>query len=116
MRNTDVPWINGATHFEGISFVFYNLDGVGYHYGAPFNGTPASYADLSELMTSMRASFVVDNDPNMSAQNTNYWPAYELDNPLDHIFSANTTSDTEADTWREAGIQYIIDIASAYPR
>lgn len=116
MRNTDVAWIYGAAHFEEVSFVFHNLDGVGYHYGAPFNGTPASYADLSRMMSSMWASFIVDNDPNTSGQNTNYWPSYELDNPLDFLFNANVTSDTEPDTWREEAIQYIIDIASAYRR
>lgn len=116
MRNTDVAWIYGAAHFEEVSFVFHNLEGVGYHYGAPFNGTPASYADLSTTMASMWASFIVDNDPNTSGANQNHWPVYDLDTPLDFLFNANVTSDTEPDTWREDGIQYFIDIAPAFPR
>lgn len=116
VHNTDVAWIYGAAHFEEVSFVFHNLDGVGYHYGAPFNGTPASYADLSTMMASMWASFIVDNDPNTSGMNTNYWPAYDLNYPLDFLFNANVTSDTESDRWREEGIQYIIDIAPGFPR
>lgn len=116
VRNTDVAWVDGAAHFEEVSFVFHNLDGVGYHYGAPFNGTPPSYAALSGTMASMWASFFVDADPNSAGANVNYWPSYDLEDPVDFLFNANVTSDTEPDTWRAEGIQYMIDIEAAVPR
>lgn len=116
VHNTDVAWINGAAHFEEVSFVFHNLNGVGYHYGAPFNGTPPSYAALSTMMTSMWASFIVDGDPNSSGANANYWPAYGVGTEVDFLFDANVTSAVEKDMWREEGIQYLIDIAPVFPR
>ncbi|KAH8649317.1 Alpha/Beta hydrolase protein [Xylariales sp. PMI_506] len=116
VHNTDVAWINGAAHFEEVSFVFNNLNGVGYHYGAPFNGTPSSYDTLSYMMTSMWASFIADLDPNTSGVNQNYWPEYDLSNPQDFLFNANTTSTAEADNWRAAGISYLSSIADVFPR
>ncbi|KAJ9151369.1 Carboxylic ester hydrolase [Pleurostoma richardsiae] len=116
VHNTDVAWITGAAHFEEVSFVFYNLNGVGYHYGAPFNGTPPSYAALSRTMTSMWASFIADLDPNTAGANQQYWPPYDLSNPVDFLFDANVTSHGEPDTWRAEGIAYLNSIALTFPR
>jgi len=106
-----------VSHFEEVSFVFYNTQNIGYHYGTPFNGVPASYYALSQLMTSMWASFIHDLDPNSGVNNTAiHWDAYDNANPRDFVFDANVTSYMEADTWRKDGIDYINSIALAYGR
>ncbi|CEJ57416.1 Putative Carboxylesterase family protein [Penicillium brasilianum] len=114
VRSADVPLIVGATHFEEVSFVFHNIAGLGYHYGKPFAGVPQSYIDLSTMITSMWASFIHDLDPNSGVVNESvHWEAYGKDKPVDLLFSANTTSYMEADTWRKEGIDYINSIAKA---
>jgi triacylglycerol lipase len=114
VHSADVPLIVGATHFEEVSFVFHNIAGLGYHSGKPFAGVPQSYIDLSTMMTSMWASFIHDLDPNSGVVNKSiHWEAYGKDKPVDLLFSANTTSYMEADTWRKEGIDYINSIAKA---
>ncbi|KAJ5884788.1 hypothetical protein N7495_009298 [Penicillium taxi] len=114
VHSADTPIINGATHFEDVAFVFHNIDGLGYHYGKPFDGVPQSYIDLSEMMTSMWASFIHDLDPNSAANHSVIWEAYEKEKPRDLLFDANTTSRMEADTWRKEGIDYINSAALAF--
>lgn len=117
VHSADTSYLNGATHFEEVSFVFNNIDGNGYHYGKPFAGTPPSYAQLSKLMTSMWASFIHDLDPNSGVSNfTNKWVSYATENPVDFVFDANVTSHMEPDTWRKEGIDYINSVANAYWR
>ncbi|KAJ5886953.1 uncharacterized protein N7473_009627 [Penicillium subrubescens] len=114
VHSADVPLIVGATHFEEVAFVFHNIAGLGYHYGKPFAGVPQSYIDLSIMMTSMWASFIHDLNPNSGVMNKSiHWQAYGKDKPVDLLFSANTTSYMEADTWRKEGIDYINAIAKA---
>ncbi|KAJ5621507.1 hypothetical protein N7528_006290 [Penicillium herquei] len=113
----DVPILDGATHFEEVSFVFNNIYGVGYHYGKPFAGVPQSYYDLSSMMTSMWASFIHDLDPNPGTVNKSvHWEAYGKDNPVDLFLNANTTSHMEADTWRKEAIDYLNSVAKAFWR
>ncbi|PWY92122.1 carboxyesterase [Aspergillus heteromorphus CBS 117.55] len=117
MRGADVPILSGATHFEEVSFVFNNIAGLGYHYGKPFAGMPESYVQLSNLMTSMWASFIHDLDPNSGIKNSSVrWQPYGKDEPVDLVFDANVTSYMEPDTWRKEGIDYINSVASAYWR
>ncbi|GLI77262.1 hypothetical protein PoHVEF18_005550 [Penicillium ochrochloron] len=114
VHSADVPLIVGATHFEEVAFVFHNIAGLGYHYGKPFAGVPQSYIDLSTMMTSMWASFIHDLNPNSGVVNKSiHWQAYGKNQPVDLLFSANTTSYMEADTWRKEGIDYINAIAKA---
>lgn len=118
VRSADVTPLSGATHFEEVAFVFNNIAGLGYHYGLPFAGVPESYVQLSQLMTSMWASFIHDLDPNSGIKNesTVRWQAYGQGRPVDLVFNANTTSYMEPDTWRKEGIDYINSVASAYWR
>ncbi|KAJ5115766.1 hypothetical protein N7456_000114 [Penicillium angulare] len=117
VHSADTPVINGATHFEEVSFVFNNIDGLGYHYGKPFAGVPQSYYDLSSMMTSMWASFIYDLDPNSGVVNKSvHWNAYGKEKPVDLFLNANTTSHMEADTWRKEGIDYINSVAKAFWR
>lgn len=116
MRNTDVPYLSGATHFEEVSFVFHNIAGLGYHYGRPFVNVPHSYIELSTLMTSMWASFIHDLNPNPGDYPNIIWDSYAEGKPVDLVFDANVTSHMEPDTWRSDGIGYINSISSAYWR
>lgn len=120
VRNTDVAYLDGVTHFEEVSFVFKNFDGQGYHYGKPFVDVPDSYFELSTLMASMWASFIHDLDPNSGIGSTPTqdvsWSSYRRDNPVDIVFDTNVTSHMEADAWRGDAIGYINSIARAYWR
>ncbi|KAJ6086407.1 hypothetical protein N7467_005321 [Penicillium canescens] len=117
VHSADVPLLQGATHFEEVSFVFHNIAGVGYHYGKPFAGVPQSYVDLSSTITSMWASFIHDLDPNSGVVNKSvHWEAYGKDTPTNLLFNANTTSHMEADTWRKEGIDYINSVTRAFWR
>ena len=107
------PWDSGVQHFQEISFVFYNLQGVGYAPVAmnPFEGLPQSYADLAQLMDSDWVSFIHDLDPNSWRSSYNGsaapWPVYDLSNPQDYVFDANVSSYAEPDTFRSQGIDLI---------
>ena len=108
-------WETGVQHFQEISFVFLNLDGVGYAPVAknPFEGLPQSYADLARLMDSDWVSFVHDLDPNSWRQSYMWngteamWPVYDLSNPQGYVFDANVSSYAEPDTFRSQGIDLI---------
>ncbi|KAE8366167.1 Alpha/Beta hydrolase protein [Aspergillus caelatus] len=117
MRGADVPYLSGAAHFEEVAFVFNNIEGLGYHYGKPFEGMPESYSQLSTLMASMWASFIHDLDPNSGIKDSEVrWQAYGADQPVDMVFDANVTSYMEPDTWRKEGIDYINSMAETYWR
>lgn len=66
----DVPFLDGAAHFEEVSFVFKNLSRSGIplqetvHRGATVIHRPGSL-----MMTSMWASFIHDLDPNTGVMN-----------------------------------------------
>lgn len=91
--------------------MFNNLQGLGYAIN-PFAGQPQTYPDLSQLMSRMWASFMHDHDPNghqLSGYET--WPAYAIVSGggvgYNYFFGTNTTSHTEHDTYRIAGIAYL---------
>ncbi|KAH7078005.1 carboxylesterase family protein-like protein [Paraphoma chrysanthemicola] len=114
-----LPPALGATHFQEVSFVFLNLQGVGYIPAAvpPFTNKTESYRSLSRFMNSNWVSFVHDLDPNAWRQTNQWtgnealWPKYSVENPLDYVFDANVTSFVEADTYRKEGMQLINDNA-----
>ncbi|KAL4897360.1 Alpha/Beta hydrolase protein [Aspergillus ambiguus] len=120
MRAGDKPYIEGAQHFEEVSFVFNNIQGQGYHDGKPFAGMPGSYTQLSRLMTRMWASFIHDLDPNSGITNetTVEWEPYGLESPVDMLFDANVTGygHMEPDTWRKEAIDYLNSVASVFWR
>lgn len=114
-----ISQIAGATHFQEVAFVFYNLLGVGYYEpvsSPPFDGMPQGYADLAATMTEAWIRFFVDGNPNGAdgdqglAQGglaTGTWEPYSLDAPKNFVFDANVTSHVEPDTWRKEGIAWI---------
>jgi carboxylesterase type B len=110
-----LPAAIGVTHFQEVSFVFLNLQGVGYRPAAvpPFTNKTQSYRDLAKFMNSNWVSFVHDLNPNAWRQGGKWngaeelWPVYKTDDPKDFVFDANVTSHAEPDTYRKAGIDLI---------
>lgn len=115
-----IPPFIGATHFQEVSFVFLNLQGVGYAPAAvpPFTNKTESYRNLARFMNSNWVSFVHDLDPNSWRQtnawngNEALWPKYSLENPMDMVFDANVSSYAEPDTYRKEGMKLINDNAA----
>lgn len=113
-----IPWPIAVTHFQEVSFVFNNLQGLGYVTN-PFKGKPQSYADLSYLMSKSWASFVYDLDVNgWKGRNASVpaWPRYNNRNPMNFVFDANVTSHSESDTFRAEGIRLINENLKLYRR
>ncbi|KAJ5498814.1 Carboxylesterase type B [Penicillium expansum] len=111
VRPNGVPLSTGVAHFTEVSFMFYNILGLGYD-ESPFANTPSSYKELSNIMSRYWVNFIVDGNPNGDCvSNYPHWPAYSLSNPQQMTFDANTTelSFPTPDTYRAAPIQYIIN-------
>jgi len=108
----------GVPHFQEVSFVFNNLQGLGYAVN-PFANKSQSYIDLSNLMSKSWASFIYDLDPNgFSGRQTDVpaWPQYDVNNPMNIVWDANVTSYAEPDTFRKEGIALINANAALYHR
>jgi len=111
-------WPIEVTHFQEVSFVFNNVNGLGYAVN-PFANKSQSYTDLSDLMSKSWASFVYDLDPNAwtgRPANVSAWPRYDNANPMNIVWDANVTSHTEADTFRAEGIALINQNQALYHR
>ncbi|KAJ6081113.1 hypothetical protein N7499_005987 [Penicillium canescens] len=119
VRPNGMPLSAGASHFTEVSFMFYNILGLGYAQ-PPFANTPPSYKEVSNLMSMYWVNFIVDGDPNgANIGNHTHWPAYSLSNPQQMTFDANTTelSFPAPDTYRAAPIEYIsTHLASSFGR
>ncbi|KAJ5952444.1 Carboxylesterase type B [Penicillium vulpinum] len=63
VRPNGMPLSSGVAHFTKVSFMFYNILGLGYE-ELPFANTPRSYKELSNIMLMYWVNFVVDGDPN----------------------------------------------------
>lgn len=105
------------THFQEVAFVFDNIHGYGYNaeHGTvnPFQNKPQSYIDLAKLMSQSWASFIYDQNPNNYTGRhvgTADWPVYSVDEPRNIVWDANVTelAYAEPDTWRAAGIEFIL--------
>lgn len=88
--------------------MFNNIDGVGCHYGKPFNNTPNSYKELSSLKASMWVSYTEVFGFESK------WNSYSTDYPVNMSFDANITSNLEPDTWRAEAISFIKSMAPVY--
>lgn len=105
----------GVTHFQEVSFVFYNLLGTGYKPAAtpPFQGKGESYTSLAKFMDANWVGFVHDLDPNAWKESAGWkgaeedWPLYTVEDPKDFVFDANVTSHAEPDTYRQEGMELI---------
>lgn len=100
-----------VTHAMEMAFVFGITEGGGYTPN-PIAGMPESYDELSNLMSKMWISFVVDGNPNGHGMDAPRWPAYDATDEYgeNYVFDANVTSHVEPDTFRAEGIAYINSI------
>ncbi|KAK9777706.1 putative Carboxylic ester hydrolase [Seiridium cardinale] len=103
----------GVTHFAEVAWMFYNINGEGYHNAIandPFEGVPESYIQAADVMSKMWISFIVDGTPNNSGLTEIEWPAYTLDDPRNLVFDANVSDllYVEPDTYRAEGIAFLI--------
>ncbi|KAH7491184.1 Lipase 1 [Phytophthora ramorum] len=108
----------GATHFQEVAFVFYNLDGNGYENAVsvnPFKSEPETFSQLARMMTRMWTSFIVDQTPNNNGVANVTWPEYTLDNPQNIVFDVNVTdlAYIEPDIYRAEAIAFINNALTA---
>ncbi|KAJ5617113.1 hypothetical protein N7537_002227 [Penicillium hordei] len=81
VRSNGMPLSAGSAHFTEVSFMFYNILGLGYA-ESPFANMPASYKELSNIMSRYWVNFIVDGDPNgAGVVNQSHWPSYSVSNP-----------------------------------
>ncbi|KAK3945319.1 hypothetical protein QBC46DRAFT_455519 [Diplogelasinospora grovesii] len=121
-----VPAIVGATHFQEVAFVFYNLGGDGYFQANPFDvENNKEFAALAKTMSDAWVSFVTNQDPNPRISRGNkslQWPKYDPASGggvgSNMVFSVNGDqvcgqkgSYVEADSWRAEGINWMIENA-----
>lgn len=123
--NTIPNGVANVGHFQEVAFVFDNTDGLGYGdiWGTvnPFANTTQSYYDLAELMSKSWISFIHDLEPNAFEgrfEAAPAWPVYELEQPREMVWDANVTELAVAaeDTYRQEGIQFILDHVRNYKR
>ncbi|KAL0936581.1 carboxylesterase family protein [Colletotrichum truncatum] len=108
--NGVAPYI-GATHFQEVAFVFYNLNGNGY-VANPFGGNDTAYTEkahtLAKTVSSAWINFFVGLDPN-GAPGLGPWPVYGTQGGAgvgsDVVFGINGTK-TETDDWRKEGMEW----------
>lgn len=124
----------GATHFQEISFVFRNFDGVGYQVNpleSNSTGLQQSYRNLSTLMSQMWLNFATTLSPNAhqgklipnpqqllfwdsianfktGPQANGTWPVYRNESATNIVFHLNGTH-LEPDTWRSNAIGCLLD-------
>ncbi|PWY79699.1 carboxylesterase [Aspergillus heteromorphus CBS 117.55] len=100
--------INGAAHFDELAFSLHNLDDLGTQIG---NDT-TTFPQLATMMSRMWVSFVNHLDPNYNNVTNVYWPPYTVERPQNMVFDVNRTelAYVEPDTYRSAGIGYLMDL------
>jgi carboxylesterase type B len=101
--------IYGATHFQEVAFVFYNIQGVGYA-ANPFANKPQSYVELADLMSKMWVHFMADADPNFEGAGI-AWPKYKAGKPDNLVFDTDhdNLGYVAKDDYRKEGISYLLD-------
>ncbi|CAI4211269.1 unnamed protein product [Parascedosporium putredinis] len=124
----------GSSHFQEVTFVFNNVQGLGYETAVaknPYEGQPETFVTLADTMSRMWVSFFTNMDPNYSGgkfflvphilakdgemvlktqASCTRWPTYSVDNPRNMAFDVNATSVNyvEPDTFHMEQIEYQI--------
>jgi acetylcholinesterase len=100
-----IPNILGATHFQELAFVFYDLT------SAEFKNKPETFKELSNLMSRQWVNFINDANPNLSIspEGTPAWPLYTPAQPDNIVFDVNVTglAYTAEDNYRSEAITYL---------
>ncbi|KAH8805750.1 Alpha/Beta hydrolase protein [Xylogone sp. PMI_703] len=110
-----VPPYIGATHFQEVAFVFYNIKGQGNYNPNPFADKPATFVNLANQMSRSWVSFIATLDPNNHGiPGTTVWPVYNATSGggagMNFVFTVDGThggSYAENDTFRAEGIKFI---------
>ncbi|TVY36100.1 Lipase [Lachnellula subtilissima] len=117
-----IPDYFAVTHFQEAMFVFHNVEGQGFpgvsppYFGEdPFEGEPESYFLLADEMSRRWISFVATGVPDFEGMTGPEWPAYSLDTPQNIVFSANTSVHIEPDTYRQEGVDFLIEKFLEHP-
>ncbi|KAH7342187.1 Alpha/Beta hydrolase protein [Rhexocercosporidium sp. MPI-PUGE-AT-0058] len=106
-----IPRSSGATHFQEVAFVFNNTLGIGYATN-PFANTTRAFEDLAVQMSRSWVAFVTTLDPNNHGlQGVNSWPVYNATTGEDFVFTVNSSSFAEPDTFRAEAISWISENA-----
>lgn len=116
-----LPLAISVTHYQEVSFVFNNIDGVGYATD-PFNTSAlelsstvsadtleSQYDAISTLMSRMWVSFATDLNPNSHGlPGYPEWPAYQLVEGVGDNFVFEAAGPyVERDDWRAAGMEFM---------
>ncbi|KAK0717450.1 Alpha/Beta hydrolase protein [Lasiosphaeria miniovina] len=111
-----VPGYISAAHFQELTFVFYNLDGVGYTRN-PFENALNSHKALAKTMSNTWVRFFVEMDPTVGSSSGPrnarpvQWPVYDAKSGggvgKNIVWAAEGVS-YEWDSWRAEGINWMI--------
>lgn len=100
-----IPNILGATHFQEVAFVFYDLT------SSEFENKPESFKELSNWMSRQWVNFISDSDPSssVSPDNSPAWPLYTPSQPDNLVFDVNKTglAYVAEDNYRAEAITYL---------
>jgi carboxylesterase type B len=109
-----LPAFIGATHFQEVAFVFYNLEGDGYAEN-PFANKPDSLKDLAKTINTAWINFFVHHDPNGAGgklEDGSAWPVYNATvggGVGEEIYFGEAGSKVQMDSWRAAGMNWLIE-------
>ncbi|KAF5870623.1 putative lipase 2 protein [Botrytis fragariae] len=107
----------GATHAAEVPLTFYNLPGNGYTTNPLGGPNSEKLIAMADIMTAMWIGFVTNGDPNSVIRaldpSVPIWPRYTLPSPRNFVFTINESLYTEPDTYRAAGINWIMDMMIA---
>ncbi|KAH8886582.1 alpha/beta-hydrolase [Thozetella sp. PMI_491] len=99
-----------VSHGVEIPFSFYNVNTTG------FTQAPATYTQISGLMTNMWISFITTLSPNAKGHSGVSWPPYSLEKPQNLVFDVNVTNLAylEDDIFRAEAINFLIEHYEEY--
>jgi len=116
IRTNGFPEYVGSTHFSEVSFVFDNVNGLGYATN-PFGGNDTTYTTkavaMAKTISTAWVNFFVSLDPS-GAPGLGEWPVYDIKNEAgvgsDMVFGIDGPF-VETDDWRKEGMEWMMEHA-----